>query len=106
MARWFDALSGRNAGRAVSCGGPEAEAVEQGHANGEHDGRQHQCGPCPRSWQHPVQASPDLLRPMVRAFAEALMGAQANGLCGAPSGSPAPRAGPYRAKWMVGQESG
>jgi putative transposase len=32
------------------------------------------------------QASPDLLRAMVKAFAEALMGAAADGACGAPYG--------------------
>ena len=35
---------------------------------------------------NPVQASPDLLRAMVQAFAEALMGAEADALCGAPYG--------------------
>jgi Transposase, Mutator family len=35
---------------------------------------------------HPVAASPDLLRAMVQAFAEALMGAEADALCGAPYG--------------------
>lgn len=34
----------------------------------------------------PVAASPDLLRAMVQAFAEALMGAEADALCGAPYG--------------------
>jgi putative transposase len=33
---------------------------------------------------NPVTASPDLLRAMVQAFAEALMGANADALCGAP----------------------
>ena len=33
-----------------------------------------------------VQASPDLLRGMVRTFAEALMGAEADAVCGAPYG--------------------
>ena len=37
---------------------------------------------------NPVQASPDLLRAMVQAFAEALMGADADALCGAPYGQP------------------
>jgi putative transposase len=32
------------------------------------------------------QASPDLLRAMVQTFAEALMGAEADALCGAPYG--------------------
>ena len=32
------------------------------------------------------QASPDLLRAMVQDFAEALMGAEADALCGAPYG--------------------
>jgi transposase-like protein len=36
----------------------------------------------------PVQASPDLLRAMVQAFAEALMGADADALCLAPYGQP------------------
>ena len=35
------------------------------------------------------QASPDLLRAMVKTFAEALMGAEADVLCGAPYGQPA-----------------
>ena len=35
------------------------------------------------------QASPDLLRAMVETFAEALMGAEANALCGRRPGSPA-----------------
>src|SRR5215472_12980082 len=34
------------------------------------------------------QASPDLLRAMVKAFAEALMGAEADAVCGAPYGQP------------------
>jgi len=34
------------------------------------------------------QASPDLLRAMVRTFAEALMGAEADAICGAPYGQP------------------
>jgi putative transposase len=33
-------------------------------------------------------ASPDLLRAMVKAFAEALMGAEADAVCGAPYGQP------------------
>ena len=37
---------------------------------------------------NPVQASPDLLRAMVQAFAEALMGADADAICGAPYGQP------------------
>ena len=32
------------------------------------------------------QASPDLLRAMLQAFAQALMGAEADALCGAPYG--------------------
>jgi putative transposase len=38
------------------------------------------------SGDHPAAASPDLLRAMVEAFAEALMGAEADALCGAPYG--------------------
>jgi putative transposase len=34
------------------------------------------------------QASPDLLRAMVQTFAEALMGAEADAMCGAPYGQP------------------
>jgi transposase-like protein len=34
------------------------------------------------------QASPDLLRAMVKTFAEALMGAEADAICGAPYGQP------------------
>jgi putative transposase len=34
------------------------------------------------------QASPDLLRAMVKTFAEALMGAEADAMCGAPYGHP------------------
>ena len=37
---------------------------------------------------NPVAASPDLLRAMVQAFAEALMGADADAICGAPYGQP------------------
>src|SRR5690348_7176436 len=37
---------------------------------------------------NPVAASPDLLRAMVQTFAEALMGADADALCGAPYGQP------------------
>src|SRR5690348_17683578 len=33
-----------------------------------------------------AQASPDLLRGMVKTFAEALMGAEADAICGAPYG--------------------
>jgi putative transposase len=33
---------------------------------------------------NPAAASPDLLRAMVQAFAEALMGAEADAACGAP----------------------
>jgi len=36
------------------------------------------------------EASPDLLRAMVRNFAEALMGAEADALCGAPYGERSP----------------
>jgi len=36
------------------------------------------------------QASPDLLRAMVQDFAEALMGAEADALCGAPYGERSP----------------
>ena len=36
------------------------------------------------------QASPDLLRAMVREFAEALMGAEADALCGADYGERSP----------------
>ena len=37
-------------------------------------------------WLHEqlAQASPDLLRGMVKSFAEALMGAEADAVCGAP----------------------
>ena len=35
-------------------------------------------------------ASPDLLRAMVQEFAEALMGAEADALCGAPYGERSP----------------
>ena len=45
---------------------------------------------------NPVQASPDLLRAMVQAFAEALMGAEADGLCGAPYGQPSAERVNYR----------
>lgn len=34
------------------------------------------------------QASPDLLRAMVKTFAEALMGTEADAICGAPYGQP------------------
>ena len=34
------------------------------------------------------QASPDLLCTMVKIFAEALMGAEADAICGAPYGQP------------------
>ena len=34
------------------------------------------------------QASPDLLRAMVKTSAEALMGAEADAICGAPYGQP------------------
>jgi putative transposase len=36
------------------------------------------------------QASPDLLRAMVKSFAEALMGAEADASCGAPYGESSP----------------
>ena len=36
------------------------------------------------------EASPDLLREMVREFAEALMGAEADALCGADYGERSP----------------
>lgn len=36
------------------------------------------------------EASPDLLRAMVRDFAEALMGAEVDALCGAPYGERSP----------------
>ena len=36
------------------------------------------------------QASPDLLRAMVQDFAQALMGAEADALCGAPYGERSP----------------
>jgi putative transposase len=45
---------------------------------------------------NPVQASPDLLRAMVQAFAEALMGADADALCGAPYGQPSAERVNYR----------
>ena len=46
-------------------------------------------------WLHEQlsQASPDLLREMITTFAEALMGAEADAVCGAPFGSVA-RTGP------------
>src|SRR5690348_999319 len=52
---------------------------------------------------NPVAASPDLLRAMVQTFAEALMGADADALCGAPYGQPSAdrvnyRNG-YRQRW-------
>ena len=39
------------------------------------------------------QASPDLLRAMVATFAEALMGAEADAVCGAPRSGSAARSG-------------
>jgi transposase-like protein len=45
---------------------------------------------------NPVAASPDLLRAMVQAFAEALMGADADALCGAPYGQPSAERVNYR----------
>ncbi len=43
-------------------------------------------------WLHKQleEASPDLLRAMVKDFAEALMGAEAEALCGAPYGERSP----------------
>jgi len=45
---------------------------------------------------NPVAASPDLLRAMVQTFAEALMGADADALCGAPYGQPSAERVNYR----------
>ena len=45
---------------------------------------------------HPAAASPDLLRAMVQAFAEALMGAEADAICGAPYGQPSEQRVNYR----------
>ena len=45
---------------------------------------------------NPVAASPDLLRAMVQTFAEALMGADADALCGAPHGQPSAERVNYR----------
>jgi putative transposase len=45
---------------------------------------------------NPAAASPDLLRAMVQAFAEALMGAEADTLCGAPYGQPSAERVNYR----------
>jgi putative transposase len=42
------------------------------------------------------QASPDLLRAMVKTFAEALMGAEADAICGAPYGQPSEERVNYR----------
>ena len=42
------------------------------------------------------QASPDLLRAMVKTFAEALMGAEADAICGAPYGQPSEDRANYR----------
>src|SRR5437764_5450774 len=42
------------------------------------------------------QASPDLLRAMVKAFAEALMGAEADAACRAPYGQPSEERVNYR----------
>lgn len=39
-----------------------------------------------RAGDNSAAASPDLLRMMVQALAEALMGAEADALCGAPYG--------------------
>src|SRR5215470_13663896 len=41
-------------------------------------------------------ASPDLLRAMVKTFAEALMGAEADAVCGAPHGQPSEERVNYR----------
>jgi hypothetical protein len=68
---------------------------------GVHDGRQHQCGPCPDRGRQPGAAEPDLLQ----AFAEARMGAEANALCGTVRAAQR-RGQARRAKWMAGQESG
>jgi transposase-like protein len=45
-----------------------------------------------QSWlrKQPEQANPDLLRAMVEEFAEALMGAEADALCGAADGERSP----------------
>src|ERR1700739_2060933 len=43
-----------------------------------------------------AQASPDLLRAMVQTFAEALMGAEADAICGAPYGQPSAERVNYR----------
>jgi transposase-like protein len=40
--------------------------------------------------------SPDLLRAMVKTFAEALMGAEADAMCGAPYGQPSEERVNYR----------
>ena len=45
---------------------------------------------------NPVTASPDLLRAMVQTFAEALMSADADALCGAPYGQPSAERVNYR----------
>nr|WP_322750762.1 MULTISPECIES: hypothetical protein [unclassified Frankia] len=42
-----------------------------------------------------MAASPDLLGSMVKAFAEALMGAEADGICGAEYGEVSADSGPY-----------
>ena len=42
------------------------------------------------------QASPDLLRAMVKTFAEALMGAEAEAACGAPCAQPSEERMNYR----------
>ena len=46
----------------------------------------------PMAWlrKHLDEADPDLLRAMVKAFADALMGAEADALCGAPYGERSP----------------
>jgi putative transposase len=48
---------------------------------------------------NPVQASPDLLRAMVQTFAEALMGADADALCGAPYRQPSAERVNYRNRY-------
>ena len=52
------------------------------------------------------QASPDLLRAMVKTFAEALMGAEADVICGAPYGQPSEDRVNYRngyrdRRWVI-----
>jgi transposase-like protein len=45
---------------------------------------------------NPVRASPDLLRAMVQTFAEALIDADADALCGVPYGQPSAERVNYR----------